>query len=338
MKILITGLGSIGQRHARNLRTILGDRAELIAWRARNLELPPDLSGVVREVPDLAAALSERPDAVFITNPSSMHLPVAQAAADAGCALFIEKPLAHTWDGVERLIETVERLGAVAMIGYQMRFHPGLRRLKELLNGGAIGRTISARLDFGEYLPGWHPYEDYRDSYAARRSLGGGVLLSQIHEFDYLCWLWGVPERLYASGGRLTSLEVDVEDFVVAQLEYAAGAAIAVATVQLDYLRRPAVRTCEVIGEDGRITVNLLDGRLVRTTTEGAVAAEECDFDRNDLFVDEVRHFLACVDGAETPMATLRDGAMSLKLALAARESLVSRAPVDIRQHVVATE
>ena len=189
MKILITGLGSIGQRHARNLRTILGDRAELIAWRTRNLELPPELSGAVRQVPDLAAALSEQPDAVFITNPSSMHLPVAQAAADAGCALFIEKPLAHTWEGVERLIQTVERRGSVAMLGYQMRFHPGLRRLKTLLHAGAIGRTVSARLDFGEYLPDWHPYEDYRESYAARRSLGGGVLLSQIHEFDYLCWL-----------------------------------------------------------------------------------------------------------------------------------------------------
>jgi predicted dehydrogenase len=309
-----------------------------MAWRARNLELPPDVSGTVRQVPDLDAALSERPDAVFITNPSALHLAVAQAAADAGCALFIEKPLADTWDGVERLIETVERRGSLAMLGYQMRFHPGLLRLKELLRGGAIGRVISARLDFGEYLPGWHPYEDYRDSYAAKRSLGGGVLLSQIHEFDYLYWLWGSPERVYASGGHLTSLEVDVEDFVVTQLEYGAGAAIAVATLHLDYLRRPAVRSCEAIGEDGRIALNLLDGRLVRTTPDGAVAIEEHAFERNDLFVAEVRHFLGCLSGTETPMATLRDGAMSLKLALAARESLVKRAPVDIRQHVVATE
>jgi len=121
-------------------------------------------------------------------------------------------------------------------------------------------------------------------------------------------------------------------------LDYGAGAPIAVATVQLDYLRRPAVRTCEVIGEDGRITVNLLDGRLVRTTTEGAVAAEECGFDRNDLFMDEVRHFLACVDGTEKPIATLRDGAMSLKLALAAQQSLVMRVPVDLVRDVVRAE
>ena len=334
MKILITGLGSIGQRHARNLKALLGDSVELIAWRTRSLELPADLSGAIRQVPDFDAALRERPDAVFVTNPSARHLAVAQAAADAGCGLFIEKPLADTWDGVERLIDTAERRGSVAMVGYQMRFHRGLRRLKALLHDGAIGRVVSARLDYGEYLPGWHPYEDYRESYAAKRSLGGGVLLSQIHEFDYLYWLWGMPERLYATGGRLTSLETDVEDFVVTQFEYGADASIAVVTVHLDYLRRPPVRTCEVIGEDGRIALNLLDGRILRTTPSGAVSVEDFAFDRNDLFIDETRHFLACMAGTEIPTASLRDGAMSLKLALGARQSLVTRAPVDFASDV----
>ena len=222
--------------------------------------------------------------------------------------------------------------------GYQFRFHPGLLRVRELLRAGAVGRAISARLDFGEYLPGWHPDEDYRDSYAAKRALGGGVLLSQIHEFDYLCWLWGLPERLYSTGGRLTGLEIDVEDFVVTQLEYAPGKPIRLATVHLDYLRRPGVRTCEVIGEDGRITLNLLDGRLACIGPDGRESVEGHAFERNDLFRDEVRHFLACLSGSETPISSLRDGAMSLKLALAARQSLEIRAPVGFASDMVTAE
>jgi predicted dehydrogenase len=338
VKILFTGLGSIGRRHARSLRTVLGDSVDLIAWRSRRLECSEERELGIRRVDNLESGLAERPDAVFITNPSALHLRVAQAAADAGCALFIEKPLADRWEGVDRLVRTVERSGIVAMLGYQMRFHPGLRRLRDLLRQGAIGRTILARLDFGEYLPGWHPDEDYRDSYAAKRSLGGGVLLTQIHEFDYLCWLWGLPERIYSTGGWLTRLEVDVEDVVVTQLEYGRDAALAFATVHLDYLRRPPVRSCEVIGEDGRITVNLLDGRLVRTGTDGITSIEEHAFTRNDLFVDEVRHFLSCLAGTESPIASLRDGAMSLRLALAARQSIVTHQPVEVSDDVVVAE
>ena len=99
MKIFIVGLGSIGQRHARNLRALAGDGVDLIAWRSRCLEWPDEQVLGIRRVGSVAAGLAEHPDAVFITNPSALHLETAQAAANAGCALFIEKPLADRWNG-----------------------------------------------------------------------------------------------------------------------------------------------------------------------------------------------------------------------------------------------
>ena len=190
MKILITGLGSIGQRHARNLKTLLGDRAELVAWRTRNLALPQDLA----DSPGRRISMQrsrERPDAVFITNPSSLHSRQRRRRPmrDARCSSKNRRR--HMGRG-DRLIDTVERRGSVAMLGYQFAFSSrDCLRVRDLLRDGAIGRVIAARLDFGEYLPGWHPYEDYRNSYAANRALGGGVLLSQIHEFDYLLLVVG---------------------------------------------------------------------------------------------------------------------------------------------------
>lgn len=226
MKALFCGLGSIGQRHLRNLRALLGDRVEILAYRQRGLPLVlnPDMTvraGAqlettygVRSFDNLDAALGEGPDVVFVTNPNTLHVPVALAAARAGCHLFIEKPLSHSLDGVAELVDVVESKHLVALVGYQFRFHPGLRLIKQVVAEGRLGRLAAAHIVNGEYLPDWHSYEDYRATHPARRELGGGALRIQSHELDYALWLCGMPTRVYAVGGHLSRLELDVEDSV----------------------------------------------------------------------------------------------------------------------------
>ena len=106
-------------------------------------------------------------------------------------------------------------------VAYQLRYHPGFVRTRELLASAAIGKVLSVRAEVGEYLPGFHPYEDYRRMYAAQSALGGGVTLSQIHEIDYLCALFGAPRRVFSMGGHVSSLEVDVDDLSLSLLEFA---------------------------------------------------------------------------------------------------------------------
>ncbi len=98
---------------------------------------------------------------------------------------------------MDELVRLVENNNLQAVIGYQMRFHPCVKRLAELVREKTVGRTLSVRAEIGEYMPGWHTYEDYRQMYASRQDLGGGVILSQIHEFDYLYWLFGLPRSIY---------------------------------------------------------------------------------------------------------------------------------------------
>lgn len=340
-KVLIAGLGSIGQRHAANLRTIFGAALDLIAYRVRGkndvIRPPAGASGGtpesvynIRSYTNLDEALQARPHAVIVANPTADHLAVAQAAAEAGCHLFIEKPLADRWEGVEDLVGRVERKGLVAAVGYHFRFHPALRIVRELLGADAIGRLVAARLVMGEYLPEWHPYEDYRESYAARQSLGGGVLLTQIHELDYALWLWGPPSRVYACGGHLSSLEIDVEDTASVTLEYPRTHGSFPVHVQVDFLQRPPVRGGELIGERGRLSFDLVGGSVTVTSPDGSVAVHDARIERNDLYMAEMRHFLACLAGRETPLVPIRAGAMSLAIALAARESLATGRPVSL--------
>lgn len=326
MKILVAGLGSIGQRHVRNLRTLLGDSVELLAYRVRGLPdaiteamtIEPgqtvEAKYHIRSFNRLDTALNEKPDAVLICNPTRLHLNTALAAVQAGCHVLVEKPLADSIDGVEELIALSERRGMVVAVGYQMRFHPALVRLRELVCRKAIGQVVSVRAEYGEYLPAAHPYEDYRQSYAARADLGGGVILCYIHEFDYLYWLFGMPRRVFTVGGRSGSLDVDVEDHAVTSMECSVNGRPVAIELQQDFLRRPGARTCEVIGDSGTLNVDL----------------NAPGFERNQLFLEEMKHFLAAIAGESAPLVSAREAAQSLRVALAARESLSSGQVVDL--------
>ena len=338
MRVLIAGLGAIGQRHARNLRAVCGDSLELLAYRqrrhphviteslqrddARNVEAELGLTAF----DDLDAALAAKPDAVFVCTPSSRHIDVAQRAADAGCHLFIEKPVSHTLDGVAALQATVAAKQLVALVGCQWRYHPAVRWLREVLQAGTLGPLTGAEIEYGEYLPDWHPYEDYRTSYAARAELGGGAVLTQIHDYDLAWWLFGAPRTVAASGGRLSDLEIDVEDTVEAHL---AGGAAPV-TIRQSIASRPPRRTLSVQGESGSVTLDLLTGRISshpRLAAAGAFA----DYQRNEMFVAEVRHFRACLAGEASPEVPLEDGVAVLRLALAVKDAMRTGRTVEVR-------
>ena len=343
MKVLIAGLGSVGQRHARNLRLLLGDRVEILAHRVtgRSHVINDDMTIApgesveakfgVRSFSQLDDALAERPDAVFVCNPTSEHMATAIAAVRAGCHVFIEKALSHSYDQVDQLIELSERNRLVAAVGYQMRCHPALLRVRELLRHNAIGRVRSVRAEMGEYLPDAHPYEDYRLSYAARAQLGGGVILCFIHEFDYLCWLFGMPRRVFTIGGRLGDLAIDVEDTALTSLECQVDGHPVAVQVHHSFLQRPPSRTCEIVGATATIRVDLRAATLI---VEGASQViESTSYDgmpRNQLFIDELRHFLAAIAGAAAPVVTVREAARSLRMALAARTSLATGQVVEL--------
>ena len=344
MKFLVVGLGGIGQRHVRNLRTLLGTEADIAAYRVRRdsptlddrlqVEAGADVEAKygVRAVTDLDAALGDRPDAVLVCNPTSLHMEVALKAAEAGCGLFIEKPLSHDKVRVAELVSLVEARDLVALMGYQMRFHPCLMRLRELLAENAVGRIVAVRAEVGEYLPGWHTYEDYRQMYASRADLGGGVVLSQIHELDYVYWLFGFPRRVFALGGHLSGLEIDVEDMVSALFECVVDGRPVPVHVHQDYLQRPPTRGCKILGDAGKIIVDLQELTVAVFDAQGSltVATDFRGFQRNELFLREASHLLACLRGEEVPQVTVRDGAQSLKMALAVKESLVSGRVVEM--------
>lgn len=332
MRFLVCGLGSIGRRHLGNLLALGEDDV---------FGLDPDAAAraqVEREhgvpvVTTLAEAWPRRPHAVLVTTPTASHLPVAREAVERGCHVLVEKPLAHTWDGVEELVAAAEARGLVTLVGCNLRFEPGLARVKQLLDAGAIGRVVSAGIEFGSWLPDWRPWQDHRHGYAAARALGGGIVLDAIHELDYACWLLGEPVRVACLTAQVDALELETEAVAAILLAFEGGA---LAEVHLDYVQRTPSRTCRLIGEEGTLRWDFATGE-VRLFADGAWTTFEREpaWQTNDMYLDELRHFLRCLAREEEPAQPLREGARVLELALAAlaaaEEETVRTLPAAVR-------
>jgi predicted dehydrogenase len=322
MKILIAGLGSIGRRHLTNLASA-GIR-QLAAVTQGRCVLPTDTLPAHLTFERLEVALDWGPDAVFICNPTALHLETALAVAEAGCHIFLEKPVSHNLDGLDELARLADEKNLVLQVGFQFRFHGVFQEIQKRIAAGHIGKVISAQVHWGEYLPGWHPWEDYRQSYSAREDLGGGVVRTLCHPFDYLRWLVGEVDSVQAIGGHLSNLQTDTEDAALALLRFQNGA---IGSVYLDYISRPSQHTLHIIGEQGRVEWEAQSG-AAKLYTEGGARVEALAagrfFDRNEMFRAEVDHFLDCLRHARQPACTLHDGIRALEIALAAKMSMAN--------------
>ena len=319
LRVLMVGLGSIGRRHAGNLKRLGATRVSAYRTGLGSLPIDPALDDV-RLFTTLDDALAAKPDIVFVTNPSSLHLKVARAAVAAGCHVFIEKPIATGLDGVENLLAAADAARLRVAVGYDMRFNRALQALRRELADGALGPIVSAQVEVGSYLPAWHSWEDYRQSYAARADLGGGVLLTLSHEIDLARWLLGEVDSVSAEIARLSDLEIDVEDVSVLLLRFRSGA---VATIYLDYVQRPAQRRCRVVGQRGALEWNEAAGTAELWHPDARTILGSDDSDPNVPFVDELREFLRGVVTGEpgAMIASGRDGERALAIISAAREA-----------------
>jgi predicted dehydrogenase len=331
MKFLICGIGSIGQRHYKNL-TSLGH--ELALFRAGGGANAPFIDKFLSEEKSSGrqvktyynfneAADDFKPDAVFITNPNSKHLETALLAARAGLNIFIEKPLSHNRNGLEELKALTEEKNLKIMIGYNLRWHPLLNKMKAMVANGAIGQPISAHIEMGENIEDWHPWEDYRQAYAAYKNGGGGAVLCFSHDIDYLYWFFGMPEKIQAVGGKITPLGGDAEDMVKALFEYKNKLIV---SLHLDYWQRPPKRLFEIIGTKGKTTWDYYAKNLTLVSRDNNTAPDiysvHDNFDRNDMFMDETKDFIAALSNKIDVPIPLREGMDVLDISLGIKKQI----------------
>jgi predicted dehydrogenase len=319
-------MGSVGYRHMMNARA-LGVSDISVFSTGMGTPKRPVPAGVRMET-DLCAALYSGMKAAVIANPTSLHVEAALVLAKAGCHMLIEKPLSHSLANVEDLQKEVQTRDLITLLGYQFRFHPSLRLVRQWLQEKAIGDIVSASAVWGEYLPAWQPWRDYRTSYSACASLGGGAVLTLSHPIDYLRWLLGEVIWVSAATARLSGLQLDVEDAALIHFGFADGA---IASVALDYVQRPPAHNLTIVGRYGVIRWDNASGVATLDTIERRTVVPAPDpFERNDMFIAEMEHFFDCIGKDDEPICSLKDGERTLRVCLAAKESARTGRRIDV--------
>ena len=288
-KILVTAAGSIGERHIRNLWQ-LGFR-DILVFRTRNLPFRDLGDANVTVVLDWQEALNAGADAAFVTSPTHLHMQQTLDCLNAGMHVFVEKPIAHHLEQETELYRTLEKSKKVLQVGYMLEFHPFLMEMKRVCQNETLGKLISAECYWGDYLPNWHPWEDYKTGYAAKGEMGGGVALTLSHEIDTALWLVGkTPSKTITIKNKLSALPMDADNLteVVMQFENEASA-----RVHVNYVEKKAKRYNTLLFENGRLTFHYFEDTLRIEDFEKETSETKTlpNFDRNDLFMSETECF-----------------------------------------------
>jgi predicted dehydrogenase len=319
LRLLVIGGGSIGKRHAKNLLSLGVNNLVIVEPdQVRALEIQETLQ--VKVATSIEAACEQSTfDAAVICSPSRFHPEHALLCSEKGMHLFIEKPAAPSKEGLVALGAVAKNKKIITMVGSNWKFHPMFQKMKTLIDDGVVGKILSARCQFGQYLPDWHPWEDYRRGYSANQKLGGGILLDS-HEFDYLTWFLGPVSTLISLSGKVSSLEIDVEDIAETIVRFESGA---IGEIHVDYIQRFYQREFEFFGETGSISWNAKDKKVILELV-GKDAQEFLlpdDYYTNDMYVEEMKHFLHCVETNTQTITPLEQGIRVVELILAAKES-----------------
>lgn len=274
MRVLVVGQGSIGRRHARVLSS-LGCEVAVVSQSASADPL------VYRDL--MTGVASWTPAYIVIANRTAEHRAALQCLCDLGYQgrVLVEKPLF-----ADDAPPPPHRFASLA-VGYNLRFHPLLQRLRAAL--AEAGRVSTASIYVGSYLPDWRPDADYRRVYSASRAQGGGVLRDLSHELDYVHWMFGPWQRLTAAGGHLSALEIDSDDAYTLLLETERCPLV---SVHLNYLDRSARRTITVNADGCTFVADVVHGTL---SVNGSV--ESFATERDTTFVAQHRALIAGRDG-----------------------------------------
>ena len=324
LRFCLIGRGSIGTRHLKNIKSL--GHNDIIAFSKT-----PDQEKDVRYKDRYGIAtvhtLNEldnfKPDVFIIANPTASHMEFSDIAVNMGCHVFMEKPLSHNLEGVDSLKKKVSDNSLVFCLANNFRFHPVFTNIKKLIDDGAFGEIYFSRIMAGQYLPDWHPGEDYTLSYSANKKLGGGVVLTLQHEIDYAYWLFGPFNSLKSQVKKVSNLQIDVEDIASVIIEAESGQLI---EIHLDYLQRPAKRSIQIQGSKGSIDYCFTDKFLrfydfAQQKYKNIVDLD--NYDTNKMYIDEIQNFIKCIAGEQEPKSSLDDSVYILKTCMEIKKGLI---------------
>lgn len=258
LEVCFFGVGSIARRHIKNFTQVCkenGIEVFIDALRSgTGSSLPEETVSLLRNVYSGELSSDKHYDVIFITNPTSLHLETLNKYKDFADSFFIEKPFVDRTQlyEAEKIFNDFNKLSYVAC---PLRYNAVIQYVK---NNVDLSRVHSARAISSSYLPDWRPGQDYRKTYSAHKDMGGGVSIDLIHEWDYLQYLFGQPEKVKSIIGKVSNLEIDSDDLAI----YIAQYKDKFIELHLDYFGRKTRRELELYTDDDTIIADLTNCKV----------------------------------------------------------------------------
>jgi predicted dehydrogenase len=313
--VLVYGTGSIGSRHLSVLRDRLGVAAVAMPIRPERVaELSAKGFDVARS---LKEATGFQPKSSIVATDTSRHIKDAIALLPFGDVL-VEKPLAPTAGGIASLASAADKSKCAVYVAFPFRFDEGFRALARAC--GQIGRLVSVRIECESYLPNWRPQRDYRESYSARAA-EGGVLRDLAHELDYAVRLFGRPGSVFCGVADRGILGIEAEESADLWWE---GRDCVPVSLHLDYLSPVSRRMVRVVGKEGAVAWDALEGTVTRIQPDTEAKIEKFPVDRDATMSRLLGAFLSDNAAERGWLATLDEGAFVAALTDAAHKSAQS--------------
>lgn len=327
IRVLVCGAGSIGRRHITNLLKL---GVSTSAWRARESkveELADEFK--ISVFTNLETAIREC-DAVVVATETHRHIEIALAAAKRHKHLFIEKPVSHNLNNIQQLEKIINKNSIIVEIGCMLRASPTLIRLKEFIESKKFGEPLTFRTVMGQRLDTWRPGVDYRESYSADQSRGGGALLDLIHQIDLVLYLFGRVSSLSCVNQTIGHLEIQAETLSNLILETEMGVC---GQVQVDMISPVYRGQVEIVTFDAVLNWDIQTNVLTisQSQVDDLVIPAPNNFQRNDLFIIHMQHFLNRIkDPGIHAIANFADGVSALNTVLTAYQANLDRRHLSV--------
>ena len=294
IQILVIGVGSIGKRHIRNLKKIGISANNILAIDTRKDRLDEVRSlGVKKCFSSINQVKKEEFDAAIICSPTSLHVKQCLWLAKRKKHLLIEKPLSHNSKDLIKLKKAIVNNKIVTMIAYIFRFHPGVILTKKILDKNQIGKKLYFRGEFSEYLPDWHPYENYRKFYMAKKKQGGGSILDQCHIMDLSHFLMGEFKDIVCLNTKKSKLDINADDISELIVNNKNGS---ISSIHTDIFGRKHSKYFEIKAEKGNLRWDFYKNTLeVYFSKNKKIKIYKFRKDFNLSYIDEIKHFIDCV-------------------------------------------
>lgn len=320
MRVLVTGRGSIAQRHVQHLRALLPDIAVAVISGTGEVDaslLPCTIFS------HMQAALQWKPDAVIVASISSKHANELEICLRLGLPCLVEKPLVIN-GGQLSILEKASKeqsLSNALLVGCNLRYLPALQKLRRALNGAIPCRVLRAHLEVGQALSQWRPSRDLKTTYSADAASGGGVVFDLVHEIDMATWLLGPLQVHAAIDGHFSDLPIQSDDVCTTLLKTTLGTPV---VISLDYVSQQAVRKYSIVTDSGTFSVDIIGKSIVLHTTKGGHVVTDCadDFDIQKTYQSQMADWLrAIVDPKHEVASPFKDGLKTAELMLSIKRA-----------------